>query len=101
MIVFRTDEYCRERLNERLKLPNETEWVEFKRNNDNPEEIGEYISALANSASLLGRTSAFMVWGIDDDTHDIVGTVFKPTTAKKDGTELKSWILTLCPSSWA
>ena len=29
-------------------LPRETEWVEFKVNNSNPTDIGEYISALAN-----------------------------------------------------
>ncbi len=28
-----------------LVLPKETEWVEFKHNNDNPEPIGEYLSA--------------------------------------------------------
>jgi len=28
-------------------LPSEVEWVEFKCNNKNPEEMGEYLSALA------------------------------------------------------
>lgn len=28
-----------------LALPRETEWVEFKHNNEAPEEIGEYLSA--------------------------------------------------------
>lgn len=28
------------------------EWVELKLNYDNPDEIGEYISALSNSAAL-------------------------------------------------
>ena len=28
----------------------ETEWIEFKANNSNPEMIGQRISALANSA---------------------------------------------------
>jgi len=35
------------------KLPHETEWVEFKVNNADPEEIGEYLSALANSVCVL------------------------------------------------
>lgn len=35
-----------------LKLNTENEWIEFKVNNDNPSMIGEYISALANSAAL-------------------------------------------------
>ncbi len=42
-------------LRELCKLPKETEWVEFKHNNDDPQLIGEYISALANSAALLGK----------------------------------------------
>jgi ATP-dependent DNA helicase RecG len=35
-----------------LALLRETEWVEFKENNANPEEIGEYVSVIANSAAL-------------------------------------------------
>ncbi len=31
-------------------LPKECEWAEFKVNNSNPQEIGEYLSALSNSA---------------------------------------------------
>jgi hypothetical protein len=30
----------------------ESECVEFKHDNDNPEEVGEYISALATSAAI-------------------------------------------------
>ena len=44
-------EYLAGLLHELRQLPKETEWVEFKRNNAKPEEIGEYISALANSAA--------------------------------------------------
>ncbi len=39
---------------ELLALPDETEWVEFKHNFAEPQSIGEYISALANSAALQG-----------------------------------------------
>jgi len=48
-------------LQELSRLPKETEWVEFKHNNDDPQMIGEYISALANSAALLGKQSAYVV----------------------------------------
>jgi hypothetical protein len=40
-------------LRELTALPTEVEWVEFKCNNQNPEEMGEYLSALANAAALL------------------------------------------------
>ena len=42
-------------MHELLKLPDETEWVEFKHNNAEPQEIGEYISVLSNSAALVGK----------------------------------------------
>ncbi|MEX4039512.1 ATP-binding protein [Haemophilus influenzae] len=46
---------------ELIKLPKENEWVEFKTNNKDPKMIGEDISALSNSAALLGKVSAYMV----------------------------------------
>jgi ATP-dependent DNA helicase RecG len=52
----------------------ETEWVEFKLNDDTPEEIGEYISALSNSAALSGKRAGYIVWGISDITHEVIGT---------------------------
>ncbi|MBW2093364.1 MAG: hypothetical protein JRI80_00620 [Deltaproteobacteria bacterium] len=51
MTVDRPIEYLVSIVQELRKLPEETEWVEFKHNRDNPEEIGEYISALANAAA--------------------------------------------------
>lgn len=38
-----------------VKLPKESEWVEFKQNFHLPNEIGELISALANGACLVGH----------------------------------------------
>ena len=79
-------------LNELRKLSKETEWVEFKHNNCDPKEIGEYISALANSAALAGKGSAYLVWGIESKTHDILGTSFDPNTAKKGNEDLENWL---------
>jgi len=95
MTVDRTTEYLFSLLNELRKLPRETEWVEFKHNNDNPEEIGEYLSALANSAALLGKVHAYLVWGVDDDTHEAIATTFDASKAKVGGEELESWLLRL------
>jgi len=74
------------------RLPAETEWVEFKQNNIDPNEIGEYISALSNSAALLRQPSGFLVWGIEDRTHKIVGTTFKPKLAKAQKQDLENWL---------
>lgn len=80
-------------LKELTRLPHETEWVEFKHNNDDPSMIGEYISALANSAALLGKQSAWLVWGIHNEDHSIVGTQFNPAAARHKQQELESWLL--------
>ena len=76
-------------------MPLETEWLEFKENNSNPQEIGEYISALSNSAAILQREKAYFLWGIDDKTHEIVGTKFSPKQEKKGNQELENWLLGL------
>jgi len=73
-------------------LPAETEWVEFKHNKAIPDEIGEYISALANSCALHGKPCAYIVWGVEDRTHRIVGTSFCPHAAKVGNEELENWL---------
>ncbi len=80
-------------LRELCRLTNETEWVEFKHNNDDVPTMGEYISALANSAALIGKQSAYLVWGVENKTHDVIGTSFKPSTARYKQQELESWLL--------
>ena len=54
----------------------EEEWFEFKVNWFEPKILGEYISALSNAAALTGRKYAYLIWGIDDKTHKVVGTDF-------------------------
>jgi ATP-dependent DNA helicase RecG len=74
-------------------LPQEAEWVEFKSNWDKKEDIGEYISALSNSAALLGKPYGYMVWGVSDGIHDIIGTTFLPRQTKGKGNEdLEMWL---------
>ncbi|AKH68163.1 putative transcriptional regulator with HTH domain [Spongiibacter sp. IMCC21906] len=93
MTVDRSQEYLQSLLKELCSLPQETEWVEFKHNNDDAPLIGEYISALANSAALLGKQSAYVVWGVENDTHEVIGTTFKPSAARHKQQELESWLL--------
>ncbi len=63
-------------VNELRSYDKEKEWFEFKENWFSPDELGEYISALSNSAAIEGRKFAYFVWGINDKTHKVVGTVF-------------------------
>ena len=70
-------DYLRGLVAELCKLPDETSWVEFKHNNTSPEEIGTYLSALSNAAALDGKENAFVVWGVEDGSREIVGTDFE------------------------
>jgi len=76
-----------------IKLPKETEWVEFKENNSNPRQIGEYISALSNSVCLHHKDCGYLLFGIEDETHKVVGTKFKPKEYKIGNEELENWLL--------
>ena len=73
----------------------EAEWVEYKRNNTDPVEIGEYISALANAAALNDRPHGYLLWGVEDRTGKPVGTAFDPNAAKKGNEPLEAWLLRL------
>lgn len=84
-IVARVRELCR--------LPAENEWVEFKVNQSEPKMIGQRISALANSAALGGQLAGYLVWGVEDGTHAIVGTRFQPRKQKKGSEPLVPWLL--------
>ena len=79
-----TQDYLNGLVAELRKLPAETSWVEFKENNSNPEDIGEYISALSNSAALSGKASAYVLWGVRNGTHEVVGTSFKRGWRRKE-----------------
>lgn len=65
--------------------PTEREWFEFKQNRPDPQDIGEYFSALANSAFLAWKPQGYLVFGIDDATREVVGTSFDPYKAKARG----------------
>lgn len=95
MSAERTTEYLVSLVHELRGLPRETEWVEFKENDEDPPSIGEYISALANAAALTGKAFGYMVWGVRDADHQIVGTTFDPHASKVGNEELESWLLRL------
>ena len=49
--------------------PRESEWLEFKARRVDAQLLGEYLSALANSACLLGKSRGYLVFGIEDGSH--------------------------------
>lgn len=90
-----THEELHHLVNHLRSLPRETEWVEFKHNIADPQEIGEYLSALSNSAALHKKGQAFILWGIEDGTNDLLGTTFSPRKKKVGNEELENWLLRL------
>lgn len=90
-----SQEYLTDLVRELCKLPQETEWVEFKVGQEDPQIIGKNISALANSAALEGKSFAYIVWGIRDEDHVVVGTSFNPRSKRVGNEELKNWLLHL------
>lgn len=72
--------------------PQEASWFEFKSNSNEPERIGRYISGLANGACTANRDFAYMVWGISDSGHELIGTNFDPEKQKIGNQPLLLWL---------
>lgn len=74
------------------KLPGETEWAEFKLNHESSQEVGEYISALSNSACLAEKDFAYLVFGIEDGTHIAKGTNYLGAKVKIGNEDIENWL---------
>ncbi|MFC4943298.1 ATP-binding protein [Pseudonocardia sp. GCM10023141] len=90
-----SDEYLNKLLTTIIGFPRETEWIELKGNNKDPRKIGQYISALANSAALHQQPAGYLAWGVHDSNHSIIGTTFDPETEKVGNERLQAWLLRL------
>lgn len=64
-------------------LPRETDWLEFKVSTFDAVSTGQYVSGLANAAMFERQKLAYMVWGVEDQTHEIVGTAVRLAQEKK------------------
>lgn len=93
MTIDRDQDYWAGLVRELCKLPAETPWLEFKHNNTDPDTIGEYLSALSNAAALDGKAHAYLIWGIENESHAVLGTTFTPAKTRKGSEELESWLL--------
>lgn len=77
-----------------LAYPSENPWLEFKAGNCNPEMIGEDISAISNMAALHAVPYGYMIWGVDNATHEIIGTLFAPSECRKGNQSVDLWVST-------
>jgi predicted HTH transcriptional regulator len=81
-------------LDDLVMQPSECEWIEFKHNFHSQEEIGECISALSNGACLHNQPNGYLVFGVQDKTHQILGTTFRAKTYTKGKEDLEHWLAT-------
>jgi len=74
------------KLTELLALAAETEWVEFKKaeNNFHFGDLGKYFSALSNEANLKDQPWAWLVFGVQDTPRQITGTNYRTSRANLD-----------------
>lgn len=83
-----------------VDLPKETKWVQFKNTNSTPQEISEMIPNIANLTALAGMDHGYVVWGVESETRNVMGTKFKPYLAKKGNKKLISWLSRLFLSKY-
>ncbi len=90
-----TDTEVWEKILELTGLSAEREWFEFKESQFTPQMVGEYISAISNSVAVHGLPEGYVVWGIRDSDHALVGTSFDPYREKHGGQNFIQWLRTM------
>lgn len=75
-----------------VSRPAEGPCVEFKENKEDESMIGKTVSGLSNAALLEHKDMSYMIWGVNDGTHEIVGTRFDPFTKKVGNEDLQNWL---------
>lgn len=86
------NEDIEEKLDELIASQFETEVTEFKeaKNSFSFDGLGQYFSALSNEANLHNKNCAWLIFGIEDKKHIIVGTNYRKSA--KDLNNLKEEI---------
>jgi len=79
-------------IDELRSVCSESACVEFKQNITDPSIIGTLCSALSNSARIEEKEVAYVLWGIEDNSHNITGTTFNPDAHKVGNQGLQIWL---------
>ncbi|HAX62294.1 MAG TPA: transcriptional regulator [Elusimicrobia bacterium] len=79
-----SDEKIKYELDRLLRMPTETEWLEFKEAKKNFDfgKLGKYFSALSNEANLKNMPSGWLILGVSDKTRKLVGTGYRNNKAE-------------------
>jgi ATP-dependent DNA helicase RecG len=69
----------------------ESEVVEFKQagNDYSTDRIGEYFSALSNEANLRGQEKAWLVFGVNNKTRQVIGSEYRMDLERLQGTKMQ------------
>ncbi|ALS25851.1 putative ATP-dependent DNA helicase recG [Paenibacillus sp. 32O-W] len=72
-------------LEELLRMPTETEWLEYKEAKTDYDfrKLGKYFSAISNESNMKGRPCGWLVFGVNDD-RKIVGTQYRSNSKDLD-----------------
>ena len=76
----------------KLKKENEIPYVEAKVNLSDLNQIGKTISALANSASWKDQEYGYFIFGLKNDTWEVVGSGTKLENIKKGNEDGNFWL---------
>jgi ATP-dependent DNA helicase RecG len=79
-------------LSQAAALKAETEIIEFKEAKEGYDfdKLGKYFSALSNEANLKGKPFAWLIFGVENKQHRIIGSRYRPE--RKDLDKLKKEI---------
>jgi ATP-dependent DNA helicase RecG len=70
----------------------ESEWLEFKVDNQDPEQVGQILCAIANAAILHDKDAGYLVFGVEDQTRRKVGASRPFRAQKKGGEDIENWL---------
>jgi predicted HTH transcriptional regulator len=75
--------------------------LEFKQDNVDPKLIAKLCSALSNAARVEQKDCAYVLWGIHDEDHRVVGTQFNPGTKTVGNQVFQLWLAQILSPSIA
>ena len=59
-----------------IAYASEEDWFEFKDSWYDAAGIGEYISSMSNAAAMCGKENGYVIWGVNNKTHELTNTTF-------------------------
>ena len=73
-----------------LRFHHEDEVIEFKKaeSNFDFDDLGKYFSALSNEANIRNQEFAWMIFGVQDKTREIIGTSYKNSVVSQQKLKL-------------